>query len=470
MSVNLHRPLAGLEPWLILALAPAFIFPGDWTPWAVLALPVLWLARWVLPGTPEPGRGGLRAAAKLALLALGLSIFPALRAATPFGLAAARQVLLYLLLGMALAWALLQRRPGRIEAGLWAAALAAMALFLALLLPLARPHLPPELAPLEALAARLPARLQEQVNPNVLGGALALLVPFALALALGGNDSPPLLGEGPGERSRRPLALGGNDSPPLSGEGPGERSVRPLALGGNDSPPLSGEGPGERSVRALALLALLAGLAALVVTQSRGALLAVLGAAGLLAGLDWIVTRRWWLPALLALATGLGLLMGPSVARALPPPPPEERLTLAGRLPIWGATLRMLGRAPLAGVGLGNFQAVMARDEPDVLPRSPGGASHAHQLLLQVAADLGLVGLAAFTALYALSLRAAYRAWRCGERLGMGVFGALAAAGLHGLVDAVQWGSKPAFLLWLFMGLALSLEPGQKSPENKSSG
>jgi O-antigen ligase len=443
MPANLRRPLAALEPWLILALAPAFIFPGDWTPWAVLALPVLWLARWVLPGTPgalhlKPGRGGRRAVANLALLVLGLSIFPALRAATPFGLAAARPALLYLLLGMALFWALVQRRPGRVEAGLWAAMLLVMALFLALLLPLARPHLPPELAPLEALAAHLPARLQEQVNPNVLGGALALLVPFALSLALGGNDSPP-----------------------LRGEGPGERSIRALALGGNDTPPLRGEGLGERSVRALALLALLVGLAALVVTQSRGALLAVLGAAALLAGLDWIATRRWWLPALLALALGLGLLVGPSVARALPPPPPEERLTLAGRLPIWGATLRMLGRAPLSGVGLGNFQAVMARDKPDVLPRAPGAASHAHQLLLQVAADLGLAGLAAFTALYALSLRAAYRAWRHGERLGMGLFGALVAAGLHGLVDAVQWGSKPAFLLWLFMGLALGLEPGE---------
>jgi O-antigen ligase len=434
MSANLRRHLAALEPWLILALAPAFIFPAAWTPWAVLALPVLWLARWVLAGTPEPGRGGRRAVAKLALLVLGLSIFPALRAATPFGLAAARQALLYLLLGMALFWALLQRRPGRIEAGLWAATLLAMALFLALLLPLAQPHLPPELAPLESLATHLPARLQEQVNPNVLGGALALLVPFALALV--GKDLTPL--------------------PPF-----------PLREGGNDTPPLRGEGLGERSVRALALLA---GLAALVVTQSRGALLAVLGAVCLLAGLDWIVTRRWWLPALLALAIGLGLLVGPSVARALPPPPPEERLTLAGRLPIWGAALRMIGRAPLAGVGLGNFQAVMARDEPDVLPRSPGGATHAHQLLLQVAADLGLVGLAAFTALYALSLRAAYRAWRHGEWLGMGVFGALVAAGLHGLVDAVQWGSKPAFLLWLFMGLALRLEAGQQSPENKFSG
>jgi len=213
----------------------------------------------------------------------------------------------------------------------------------------------------------------------------------------------------------------------------------------------------------------MASQAALVVTYSRGALLAALWGASLLALLDWVASRRWWLPALLVMAIGLGLLAGPFVARALPPPDPEQTLTLAGRLPIWGAAVRMIGRAPLTGVGLGNFQLVMARDEPGILPRPPQGAEHAHNLLLQVAADLGLIGLAAFLVLYGLSLRAAYRAWRDGGgALAMGLFGGLSAAGLHGLADAVQWGSKPAFLLWLFMGLALSLgeerDPASKVP------
>jgi putative inorganic carbon (HCO3(-)) transporter len=189
----------------------------------------------------------------------------------------------------------------------------------------------------------------------------------------------------------------------------------------------------------------------------------VLGGAALLALLDWVASRRWWLPALLVMTTGLVLLAGPFIERALPPPDSKDVLTLDGRLPIWEAAIRMIGRAPLSGAGLGGFQTVSALDaayvSADGLPDSSQRAEHAHNLFLQVASDLGLVGLAAFVALYGLSLRAAYRAWRDGGgALAMGLLGGLSAAALHGLVDATQWGSKPAFLLWLFIGLALSLD------------
>ena len=416
MSNAARYRLARLEPWLILALAPCFLFPGAWTPWAVLALPAVWLGRWALAG-----RVSVRpTAANWPLLLLCLTVFPALRAATD--LAAARQTLLYLLLGVALCWSLMQRRPGRIESVLWSAALLGMALLLAFLLPLAMPLLPAGLATLGDFAASLPPMVQEAVNPNVLAGGPAMLAPLALALLVGR------------------LPTGSKVAQAESAAGMGTTLV-------------------SVGLRLLALLVLLVSLAAMVVTFSRGALLAALGGATLLAVLDWSITRRWWLPALLPIAVGLGLFAGPSIARALPPPDPGETLTLAGRLPIWGAATRMVTRAPVAGVGLGNFQLVMARDEPGVVPLAPEGANHAHNLGLQVAADLGLVGLAAFLALYGLSMRAAYRAWRNnGGALAIGLLGGLTAAALHGLVDAVQWGTKPAFLLWLFVGLALSLE------------
>ena len=381
-----------------------------------MALPALWLGRWALAG-----RAAIRThPANLPLLLIGLAIFPALRAASD--LAAARQSLLYLLAGIALCWALMQRRPGRGAGALWAAALLGMALALALFLPLAMPKLPAGLASLADVKAQLPDWLRESVNPNILAGGLAPLAVFASAVLVGGS---PL--------GREKEATGG-----------GAR--------------LAGAG-----LRLLALLTLAASLVALIVTQSRGALLALLGGAALLALLEWIASRRWWLPALLVMAIGLGLLAGPFVERALPPPDSKDMLTLDGRRPIWEAAIRMIGRAPLSGVGLGNFKTASARDATDVSavgpPGSFRGAEHAHNLFLQVASDLGLVGLAAFVALYGLGLRSAYRAWRDGGgALAMGLLGGLSAAALHGLVDATQWGSKPAFLLWLFMGLALSLE------------
>ncbi len=408
--------LAALEPWLILALTPCFLFVRAWSLWAVSALPVLWLGRLALTS-----RAVVRPRlANLPLLLIGLTIFPALRAASD--LAAARQSLLYLLAGIALCWALMQHHPGRGAGALWAVALLGMALALAAFLPLTMPGLPDSLASLTDLIDRLPDWLRENVNPNILAGGLAPLAVFALAV---------LAGRSPLRREKEEV-------------GGGERLA-------------------EVGLRWLALLTLTVSLVALVVTQSRGALLAVLGGAALLALLDWITTRRWWLPALLVMATGLGLLAGPFIERALPPPDSKDTLTLAGRLPIWEAAIRMIGRAPLSGVGLGGFQTASALDaagaSTDGPPDSSQGTEHAHNLFLQVASDLGLVGLAAFVALYGLGLRAAYRAWRDGGgALAMGLLGGLSAAALHGLVDATQWGSKPAFLLWLFLGLALSLD------------
>jgi O-antigen ligase len=408
--------LAGLEPWLILALTPCFLFLRAWSLWAVLALPALWLGRWALAG-----RAAIHSRpANLALLLIGLSIFPALRAAS--NLTAARQSLLYLLVGIALCWALMQRRPGRSAGALWAAALLGMALALAAFLPLIMSKPPPGLALLADLIGQWPGWLREYINPNILAGGLAPLAVFALAALVG----------------RSPL-------------------------GREEEAAAGGTRLAEAGLRLLALFTLAVSLVALVITQSRGALLAVLGGAALLALLDWVATRRWWLPALLVMATGLGLLAGPFIERALPPPDSQDALTLAGRIPIWEAAIRMIGRAPLSGVGLGNFEAASALDAAYAsaagLPGSYRGAEHAHNLFLQVAADLGLVGLAAFVALYGLSLRSAHRAWRNGGgALAMGLLGGLSAAALHGLVDATQWGSKPAFLLWLFIGLALGLD------------
>jgi O-antigen ligase len=411
--------LSALEPWLILALALFFLFPQTWTLWALASLPLLWSARRVLSA-----QAFVRSSpANLPLLLLLLTILPAVRSASD--LEAARQSLLFLVLGVALCWALMQHRLRRVEGALWTAALLSMAFSLALLLPLAVPDFSGGLGPLPGLTANLPAWLQERINANVLAGGLSLLSPFALAVLV----------------ARSPLVPQGANSEAGPAGGPPARQAIGIGL------------------RLLALLSLIVSQAALAISQSRGALLAVLGTVMLLAALDWLTSRRWWLPALLAILVGLGLLSNPLLARVLPAPRLDETLTLAGRLPIWEAGLRMIGRSPLTGVGLGNFQRVMARDEPGASPLLPEGASHAHNLFLQVAADLGLVGLAAFLALYAFSLRAAYYTWRrSGGALPMGLFAALSAAALHGLVDAVQWGSKPAFLLWLFMGLALSLE------------
>ncbi|MFB0536211.1 MAG: hypothetical protein ACETWR_14640, partial [Anaerolineae bacterium] len=93
-------------------------------------------------------------------------------------------------------------------------------------------------------------------------------------------------------------------------------------------------------------------------------------------------------------------------------------------------------------------------------------------LFLQVAVDLGLPGLVAYLALWLSCLVVAWRAYFVsrrrpvlsgveGERglaaLAAGLGCSLVVMGLHGLVDAVTWGTKPAVVAWAVMGMAMAL-------------
>jgi hypothetical protein len=76
--------------------------------------------------------------------------------------------------------------------------------------------------------------------------------------------------------------------------------------------------------------------------------------------------------------------------------------------------------------------------------------------------DLGLPGLLAYVTMVVLSLglmvavlRRSKDGWhRCQAA---GILGALTAVWVHGLFDAVLWGTKPSFLMWWLLGLAMTV-------------
>lgn len=84
---------------------------------------------------------------------------------------------------------------------------------------------------------------------------------------------------------------------------------------------------------------------------------------------------------------------------------------LSGRLRIWSAALCMLRAHPANGVGVRGFRAAFPACDPQP-GQAPawgeGAALHAHQLLLEVASETGLIGLLLWLAGAAL----AWRAWR----------------------------------------------------------
>lgn len=84
---------------------------------------------------------------------------------------------------------------------------------------------------------------------------------------------------------------------------------------------------------------------------------------------------------------------------------------LSGRLVIWDAALRMLADYPVNGVGVRGYRVAY----PDYAPGAAqawgeGEALHAHQWLLEVSAETGLLGLGLWLVGIACGLRAWWRA------------------------------------------------------------
>ena len=165
------------------------------------------------------------------------------------------------------------------------------------------------------------------------------------------------------------------------------------------------------------------------------AVAAVLGVVILLAG-----ARAAWISFGLALVitglrhwgwrrTGLGLLvggvltvvaastsdfLGPRIERTLEALQMKEEgvdFALSGRLVLWQTTGRIILDHPLTGVGTDNFQrAYRAYASPDdqFVENGLPGAFHAHQIVLEVLSETGMVGLLLWLAAVAIALRA----WR----------------------------------------------------------
>jgi O-antigen ligase len=87
---------------------------------------------------------------------------------------------------------------------------------------------------------------------------------------------------------------------------------------------------------------------------------------------------------------------------------------LAGRLPIWHTALGMAAAHPVNGVGVRGFRYAYKdyaeAGDPWLDPATGRGASHPHQLLLEVLAETGGIGLLAWLAGAWLAFRAYLRA------------------------------------------------------------
>ena len=88
---------------------------------------------------------------------------------------------------------------------------------------------------------------------------------------------------------------------------------------------------------------------------------------------------------------------------------------------------------------------------------------HAHNLFLQVGADLGIPGRIAWPSVLLASLLAAWQVYKAGKKhqdfwlrsIGAGLFSSQLAIIFHGMLDSVLWGEiRAASLVWWIWGLS----------------
>lgn len=86
----------------------------------------------------------------------------------------------------------------------------------------------------------------------------------------------------------------------------------------------------------------------------------------------------------------------------------------SGRVRIWGAALCMAREHPLNGVGVRGYRDAYAQCAPHMATPAPWGAGsalHAHQIVLEVLSETGLIGLT----LWIIGAAIAIRAWRLAD-------------------------------------------------------
>lgn len=281
--------------------------------------------------------------------------------------------------------------------------------------------------------------LGETINPNVLAGALLLPIPLLVALAVRTSWTK-------------------------------RRWFPPLLL-----------------IPALFMVFIL------VLVQSRGSYLA------LILALMIVIAMRWPLAGvamfITMVATAITLAFSDTILLLDAFGSDGSVTSFSARLDIWQSSLLALRDYAFTGVGLGSFILVLPFEYPADF-WTPA-TLHAHNLFLQIGMDLGVPGMI----LYGWLLIQAFRMqieiirndgyesahdtdtheviglaeepftarrsssqWRQRQRLRVharrsaslrwclaaGTMGTLIAMLIHGLVDAVTWGTKLAFLPWLF--------------------
>lgn len=398
-SNRLLRRLVRVEVWLVGACVAVSVVLPQTLPFALALVALYWSLRWLADGrfsVRTPMDWAIGVLVLMALISMWITALPA----------TTHPQVYRLLLGIGLFYSLVNWTNSDDRLRLLVVATAVIGLCFALGAFISVRWFTNKLPFVsEALYARTVLLVSDSIHPNVMAGALVVLLPISLAQLLFNWQ---------------------------------HLSVVLRLLFGSATGCMMGT---------------------LLLTQSRGGLLALIAVGVVLVLLRW---RRGWLMVGMALLGALAIyIIGvDKIVNAVIST--DNVSNAASRIEAWSRGWHIIQDFPLTGVGMGSYKQVVDLMYP--LRVNTAEVPHAHNMFLQVAVDLGLPGLVAWLTILSLVIGNAFVTYQYGRArpkplltaLGAGLIASQSALIVHGLVDAVMWGMvRTASLVWAVWALAV---------------
>lgn len=191
-----------------------------------------------------------------------------------------------------------------------------------------------------------------------------------------------------------------------------------------------------------------------ILTQSRGALI---GLAASLCLLILLRFKRGWIPILIVLLLSFVVIyqIGPQRVWNSIVSETGGAVSIDTREEVWMRAKMIIQDFPLTGVGMGIYGDVTDSLYP--FAHVAIFVSHAHNLFLQIAVDLGVPGLLFWLAAWLAILTMAWQLYSSRDSffspIGAAVLCSMAAMGVHAMLDAVTWDTRPSIIVWGIWGL-----------------
>jgi O-antigen ligase len=210
----------------------------------------------------------------------------------------------------------------------------------------------------------------------------------------------------------------------------------------------------SRHLKSLIIIALALMTTALILSLSRGGLIACFVA--VLIVLARFLSLRTFLPIIaMAFAIGLVVFLNPLTFVLIERTATlEQSASVYSRLDFWKETWQIFQAHPITGVGLGNLGYYAAF--------VTAGYSSAHNIALGLLAEMGIVGFMLFVFLMAGTFRAFAQSLKIAQsdfekHLVWGAFCSLIGALLHSLLEPNFEGVQFSVMVWTIIGLVAKL-------------